>query len=343
MAVLVTGGAGYIGSQMVHELLDAGERVVVLDDLSTGFRWAVPESAGFVRGDSGDQALLARLFREHDVDAIIHFAACIAVPDSVRDPLRYYRNNTVNSRALIESAIQCGVRHFIFSSTAAVYGNPATVPVDEDAPTLPISPYGWSKLMTEIMLRDASRAHARNGFNHVILRYFNVAGADPQGRTGQSSAAATHLIKVAAETALGLRPKLEIFGTDYPTPDGTCIRDYIHVGDLAAAHALALRYVRAGEPPLTLNCGYGHGFSVCEVIETVKRMAGRDFLVEEAPRRQGDPARIVAASQRIRDILGWQPRFDDLSTIVAHALDWERRLTSRFPRGARGRDPAEIA
>ncbi len=348
MAVLVTGGAGYIGSQMVHELLDDGERVVVLDDLSTGFRWAVPETAHFVTGDSGDQALLTRLFRDHDVDAVIHFAACIVVPDSVRDPLRYYRNNTVNSRALIETAIQCGVRHLIFSSTAAVYGNPAAVPVDEDAPAQPISPYGWSKLMTEIMLRDASRAqagkHAYNhAFNHVILRYFNVAGADPRGRTGQSSAEATHLIKVAAETALGLRPKLEIFGADYPTPDGTCIRDYIHVSDLAAAHALALHYLRAGGASLTLNCGYGHGFSVREVIETVKRVAGIDFTVENAPRRQGDPACLVAASRRIRDILRWQPRFDDLSTIIGHALDWERRLMTRFPDGARGRNLAEIA
>ena len=347
MTVLVTGGAGYIGSQMVHELLDAGERVVVLDDLSTGFRWAVPKSAHFVNGDSGDQALLARLFREHNIDAIMHFAACIVVPDSVRDPLHYYRNNTVNSRALIESAIQCGVRHFIFSSTAAVYGNPATVPVDEDAPTLPISPYGWSKLMSEIMLRDASRAHPGNhagkhGLNHVILRYFNVAGADPQGRTGQSSAAATHLIKVAVETALGLRPKLEIFGTDYPTPDGTCIRDYTHVADLAGAHSLALRYLRAGGTPLTLNCGYGQGFSVREVIEAVKRVSGSEFPVEDAPRRQGDPARIVAASERISDILGWRPRFADLSTIVGHALDWERRLASRFPRGKADRGLAEI-
>ena len=343
MTVLVTGGAGYIGSQMVHELLDAGERVVVLDDLSTGFRWAVPDNARFVPGNSGDQALLTRMFREYDVDAIIHFATCIVVPDSVRDPLRYYRNNTVNSRALIETAIECGIRHFIFSSTAAVYGDPAIVPVDENTPTLPISPYGWSKLMTEIMLRDASRAYAGNhGLDHVILRYFNVAGADPEGRAGQSSAAATHLIKVAAETALGLRPKLAIFGTDYPTPDGTCIRDYIHVADLAAAHALALRYLRAGGASLTLNCGYGHGFSVREVTETVKRVAGKDFLVETAPRRQGDPARIVAASERIRDILGWRPRFDDLSTIVGHALDWERRLLSRFPRGRPERDLAEI-
>jgi UDP-glucose 4-epimerase len=339
MAVLITGGAGYIGSQMAHDLLDAGEQVVVLDDLSTGFRWAVPEAARFVRGESGDQALLAQLFREHDIDAIIHFAASIVVPDSVRDPLRYYRNNTVNSRALIESAVQCGIRHFIFSSSAAVYGNPATVPVDEDAPTLPISPYGWSKLMTEMMLRDASRAHA---LNHIILRYFNVAGADPKGRTGQSSAAATHLIKVAAETALGLRPKLEIFGTDYPTADGTCIRDYIHVSDLVAAHALALRHLRTGGASMTLNCGYGHGFSVREVIDTVKRVAGIDFTVMTAPRRHGDPAAIVAASQRIRDILRWQPRFADLATIVADALDWERRLIARFPRGTRDRGFAEI-
>jgi UDP-glucose 4-epimerase len=324
--VLVTGGAGYIGSQMVHDLIDAGERVVVLDNLSTSHRWSVPEIAPLAIGETGDQALVTRLIREHDVETIIHFAASIVVPDSVRDPLGYYRNNTVNSRALIETAIQCGVRHFIFSSTAAVYGNPAAVPVAEDAPTLPMSPYGWSKLMTEIMLRDASHAH---GMGHVILRYFNVAGADPRGRTGQSTPAATHLIKVAAETALGLRPKLEIFGTDYPTPDGTCIRDYIHVSDLAGAHLLGLRYLRSGGAPLTLNCGYGHGFSVREVIETVKRVSGSDFEVANAPRRKGDPARIVAASARIRDALGWSPRYDDLSAIVGHALGWERRLMTR--------------
>jgi UDP-glucose 4-epimerase len=340
MALLVTGGAGYIGSQMVHELVDAGERVVVLDDLSTGFHWAVPEGAPLVIGETGDQALVARLIRDHEVDSIIHFAASIVVPDSVRDPLGYYRNNTVNSRALIESAVRNGIRHFVFSSTAAVYGNPAAVPIGEDAPTLPISPYGWSKLMTEIMLRDASRAHR---MGHVILRYFNVAGADPQGRTGQSSAAATHLIKVAAETALGLRPKLEIFGTDYPTPDGTCIRDYIHVSDLADAHKLALHYLRSGGIPLTLNCGYGHGFSVREVIETVKRVSTIDFKIENAPRREGDPARIVAASERIRDALGWQPRYDDLPTIVAHALAWERQLMARFPRDTRSRGLVETA
>jgi len=340
MALLVTGGAGYIGSQMVHELVDAGERVVVLDDLSTGFRWAVPEGAPLVNGETGDQALVARLIRDHEVDSIIHFAASIVVPDSVRDPLGYYRNNTVNSRALIESAVRNGIRHFVFSSTAAVYGNPAAFPIGEDAPTLPISPYGWSKLMTEIMLRDASRAHR---MGHVILRYFNVAGADPQGRTGQSSAAATHLIKVAAETALGLRPKLEIFGTDYPTLDGTCIRDYIHVSDLVDGHKLALHYLRSGGTPLTLNCGYGHGFSVREVIETVKRVSATDFKVENAPRREGDPARIVAASERIRDALGWQPRYDDLPTIVAHALAWERQLMARFPRDTRGRGLVETA
>src|SRR6266567_6897399 len=229
MALLVTGGAGYIGSQMVHELVDAGERVVVLDDLSTGFRWAVPEGAPLVIGETGDQALVARLIRDHEVDSIIHFAASIVVPDSVRDPLGYYRNNTANSRALIESAVRNGIRHFVFCSTAAVYGNPAAVPISEDAPTLPISPYGWSKLMTEIMLRDASAAY---GIGHVALRYFNVAGADPQMRTGLSTPGATHLIKVAVEAALGRRARIDVYGTDYSTPDGTCVRDFVHVSDL---------------------------------------------------------------------------------------------------------------
>ncbi|MGA8496951.1 MAG: UDP-glucose 4-epimerase GalE [Xanthobacteraceae bacterium] len=326
MTVLVTGGAGYIGSHMVHELADAGERVVVLDNLSTGFDWAVAKGVPLVVGETGDQALVARLIREHGVDAIVHFAASIVVPDSVRDPLGYYRNNTMNSRALIECAVKGGVRHFIFSSTAAVYGNPTEIPVQEDSATLPISPYGWSKLMTEIMLRDAGSAY---GLAHVILRYFNVAGADPQGRTGQSTKAATHLIKVAVETVLGLRSKLDVFGNDYPTPDGTCIRDYIHVSDLVRAHADALRYLRSGAPPLTLNCGYGHGFSVLEVIEAVKRVSGVDFKVDIAPRRPGDPAQIVAHSERVRGTLGWQPRYDDLAAIVRDALAWERELMKR--------------
>jgi UDP-glucose 4-epimerase len=341
MTILVTGGAGYIGSHMVYELADAGEHVVVLDNLSTGHRWAVAEGVPLIVGESGDQPLVTRLIRDHGVDSIIHFAASLVVPDSVRDPLGYYRNNTVNSRALIECAVNCGVRNFIFSSTAAVYGNPATIPVAEDAPTVPISPYGWSKLMTEIMLRDTSRAH---GLPHVILRYFNVAGADPQGRAGQSTANSTHLIKVAGEAALGLRPKLDVYGTDYATPDGTCIRDYIHVSDLARAHLDALRHLRSGAPSLTLNCGYGHGFSVLEVVETVKRVSGVDFKVDKAPRRPGDPDQIVAASDRARKMLGWQPRFDDLPTIVSHALNWETALRKRFPGGsARGHNLAEIA
>jgi UDP-glucose 4-epimerase len=326
MTVLVTGGAGYIGSHMVHALLDAGERAVVLDNLTTGFDWAVAERAPLVVGETGDQARVAALIAEHEIDAVIHFAASIVVPDSVRDPLGYYRNNTMNSRALIETAIAGGVRHFIFSSTAAVYGNPERVPVREDDPTIPMSPYGSSKLMTEIMLRDAGAAH---GLRHVILRYFNVAGADPLGRTGQSTKGATHLIKVAVEAALGLRPKMDVFGTDYPTPDGTCIRDYIHVSDLVRAHLDALDYLRRGGASVTLNCGYGRGFSVLEVIETVKRVSGVDFEVEIAERRPGDPAQIVAASDRARAALEWRPQFDDLDTIVTHALAWERKLATR--------------
>lgn len=326
MTVLVTGGAGYIGSHMVLALLEAGERVVVLDNLSTGFDWAVPAEAELIVGETGDEALVARVLKQHRVEAVIHFAASVVVPDSVADPLGYYKNNTVNSRALMECAVKGGVRHFIFSSTAAVYGNPARVPVTESDAPAPMSPYGSSKLMTEVMLRDASAAH---GLGHVILRYFNVAGADPALRTGQSTRGATHLIKVAVETALGLRPNMQVFGTDYPTPDGTCIRDYIHVGDLVAAHLDALAHLRRGGESLTLNCGYGRGFSVLEVIETVKRVSGVDFRVEFAPRRPGDPAQIVASSDRARALIGWKPRLDDLETIATHALAWERKLATR--------------
>jgi UDP-glucose 4-epimerase len=340
MTLMVTGGAGYIGSHMVLELVDAGERVVVLDNLSTGYDWAVPANVPLVVGETGDQTLVAKLIRQHGIEAIIHFAASIVVSDSVRDPLGYYRNNTVNTRALIECAVNNGVRQFVFSSTAAVYGNPAEIPVKEDAPTVPISPYGWSKLMSEVMLRDAGRAH---GLKNVILRYFNVAGADPACRAGQSSKESTHLIKVAVETALGQRPKLDVFGVDYPTPDGTCIRDYIHVSDLVRAHSDALRHLRSGGPSLTFNCGYGHGYSVREVVEAVKRVSGADFNVEIAGRRDGDPACIVANSQQARATLGWQPRFDDLPTIVAHALAWERALPTRRAAGASTNSPRALA
>lgn len=323
MTILVTGGAGYIGSHMVHELLDAGERVVVLDNLSTGRRQAVPAGVPLIVGDTGDEALLASLMRTWRPEAIIHFAASIVVPDSVRDPLGYYRNNTANSRALLAAAVDAKVRHFIFSSTAAVYGNPAQVPVDEDAPTQPLSPYGTSKLMTEMMLRDAAAAH---GLGYVILRYFNVAGADPKGRAGQSTPGATHLVKVAVQAALGLRPHLEVYGTDYPTRDGTCVRDYIHVTDLVRAHSAALAHLRAGGGNATLNCGYGRGYSVLEVVEAVKRIAKKDFPVRLSARRPGDPAMIVADAGRIRRLLGWKPMLDELDAIVAHALAWERRL-----------------
>lgn len=326
MSVLVTGGAGYIGSHMVHALVDAGESVVVLDNLSTGFDWAVSPAATLILGETGDQPLVSSLIADHGVTAIVHFAASIVVPDSVVDPLGYYRNNTVNSRALIECAVKGGVQQFIFSSTAAVYGNPATAPVSEDAPTMPMSPYGSSKLMTEIMLRDAGIAH---GLKYVILRYFNVAGADPKLRTGQSTRGATHLIKVAVETALGQRKKMDVFGTDYPTRDGTCIRDYIHVSDLVRAHSDALDYLRKEGQSATLNCGYGRGFSVLEVIDTVKRVSGIDFKVDFAARRPGDPAQIVAQADKARRLLGWRPQLDDLGTIVAHALEWERKLMTR--------------
>jgi UDP-glucose 4-epimerase len=329
MAILVTGGAGYIGSHMVHALLDAGEKVVVLDRLSTGFRWAVAPAATLVVGDIGDQDLVHRTLVEHQIEAIIHFAGSIVVPESVADPLGYYLNNTVKSRALIESAVKAGVSRFIFSSTAAVYGMAREMPVRETSDLQPMSPYGASKLMTEIMLADTAVAHA---FKYVALRYFNVAGADPLGRTGQSTKGATHLLKVACETALSKRPYMEVYGTDYDTPDGTCLRDYIHVSDLARAHLAALGHLRRGGGSDTFNCGYGRGFSVLEVIDAVRRVSGvnEKLDVRMGPRRPGDPAAIVASSDKIRAALGWKPELDDLPTIVQHALAWERGLAKRL-------------
>jgi UDP-glucose 4-epimerase len=328
MAILVTGGAGYIGSHTVLELLAAGEKVVVLDNLSTGFRSAVPEDVPLIQGDFGDEDLVTELLAKHDVEAIIHFAAKIVVPDSVADPLGYYLNNTAMARTLLACAVDCGVKHFIFSSTAAVYGEPAQVPVSESETLKPMSPYGRSKLMVEWMLEDTAKAHA---LSYVVLRYFNVAGADPQGRIGQSTPNATHLIKVAVQTALGRRQGMDVYGTDYPTPDGSCLRDYIQVTDLAQAHVDALRYLRAGGGNLTCNVGYARGYSVLDVIDVVKQVSGVDFAVRKSGRRPGDPAAIVAANDRIRAELGWKPQHDNLSEIVRQALDWERRLHNRSP------------
>lgn len=327
MSILVTGGAGYIGSHMVVELVDAGEQVVVIDNLSTGFRRAVPDRAVFVEGDIGDQSLVESVISEHKVESVIHFAGSVVVPDSVVDPLGYYNDNTVKSRALIESAVVLGVRHFIFSSTAAVYGIPEVNPVSEDAPLNPISPYGASKLMTEWMLRDVAHAHHELGY--VVLRYFNVAGADPEGRAGQSTERATHLIKVASQVALGDRSHLEIYGRDYETADGTCIRDYIHVTDLARAHLQALDYLRTGGQSAVFNCGYGHGTSVLEVIDSVERAIGSKLDARDAARRPGDPPALVAGADRIRQVLGWLPEHDNIDEIVASALRWERRLRDR--------------
>jgi UDP-glucose 4-epimerase len=329
MSVLVTGGAGYIGSHMVWQLVDADERVVVLDNFSTGFRWAIAPEAKIVSGDIGDEDLVGRLIAEEGIEAIVHFAGSIVVPKSVTDPLGYYFNNTVKSRALIAAAVRGGVRNFIFSSTAAVYGTPAVTPVAEDAPLTPDNPYGRSKLMTEMMLADTAAAH---DFRYVALRYFNVAGADPKGRTGQSTKGATHLIKVACETALGKRGEIVVNGTDYPTPDGTCIRDYIHVADLVAAHSDALRHLRGGGASLVANCGYGHGASVLEVIDTVKRVSGRDFKVVVGGRRPGDSAATVASPALIKSEFGWKPRHDDLDEIVQSALSWEAALERRNQR-----------
>ncbi|MBS7696454.1 MULTISPECIES: UDP-glucose 4-epimerase GalE [unclassified Chelatococcus] len=326
MSVLVTGGAGYIGSHMVLALRDQGDEVVVLDNLSTGFRWALPEDVPLVVGDVADDALLDKTIKDYGVTAIAHFAARIVVPESVADPLGYYLGNTAKTRSLLASAVRNGVESFIFSSTAAVYGNPPVMPVPEDVPLEPVSPYGRSKLMSEWMLQDTAFAH---GLKYVVLRYFNVAGADPGGRTGQSTPAATHLIKVACQAALGLRPQLEVFGTDYDTPDGSCLRDYIQVSDLAQAHVAALDHLRAGGDNLTLNCGYGRGYSVLEVVEAVKRVSGVDIPVVLSPRRAGDPAAIVAEVAKIKSTLDWNPQFQNLDMIVSQALAWEKGLADR--------------
>jgi len=325
MSILVTGGAGYIGSHMVLAALDRGEDVVVVDNLSTGVRGLVAEEAHFHIGNVGDPGLMRDLFRRYEVNAVIHFAGSIVVPESVENPLAYYENNAVASRSLIEACVQSGVKHFIFSSTAAVYGTPQSNPVTEGTHPVPANPYGRSKLMTEWMLEDASRAH---DFRFIALRYFNVAGADPSGRTGQSTPRATHLIKRACQVALGRVPVLDIFGTDFPTKDGTGVRDYIHVTDLVAAHALGLDHLRQGGRSAVLNCGYGHGFSVRQVVETVANVAGRKLPVRESARRPGDVAEIVADSSRLQTQLGWKPSHNDLQQIVSTAFAWERRLNS---------------
>jgi UDP-glucose 4-epimerase len=323
MTVLVTGGAGYIGSHMVLALAEAGEKVVVIDNLSTGFSSALPDDVPLFIGDAGDENLVENVIVQHGVESIIHFAGSVVVPESMRDPLAYYRNNTMTTRSLLNAAVKCGVNRFIFSSTAAVYGNPDRMPVPEDAPTRPLSPYGSSKLMTEIMLHDVATAH---GMSYVVLRYFNVAGADPYARIGLSTAGATHLLKIAVEAATGQRAKIDVFGTDYPTPDGSCIRDFIHVSDLAQAHRAALSYLRNGGCSTTLNCGYGRGYSVLETIEAVRRVSRRNFAVQYSARRPGDIMTMVADTRRIRSTLDWAPQYDDLESIAAHALAWEEKL-----------------
>ncbi|MBB4857255.1 UDP-glucose 4-epimerase [Novosphingobium chloroacetimidivorans] len=322
--VLVTGGAGYIGSHAVLALVDRGWPVCVIDNLVTGFRFAVPEGVTLYEGDIEDAALLARIFAEQQIGAIMHFAGSVVVPESVENPLKYYGNNTAKTRALIEAAVKAGVPHFIFSSTAATYGIPEVSPVTEDSPKQPINPYGMSKLMTEFMLADTARAHP---MNYCALRYFNVAGADPQARTGQSTAGATHLIKVAVEAALGKRESVGVFGTDFDTPDGTGVRDYIHVTDLAEAHVLALEALVA-EPTrsLTMNCGYGRGFSVLEVLDAVDRVTNRTIDRRLQGRRAGDPDALISDNSRIKSTLPWVPRYADLDVIVGHALAWERKL-----------------
>lgn len=323
--ILVTGGAGYIGSHVVRQLGERGESVVVLDNLSTGFRDAVLHGT-LVEGDTGDMALVSRILKDYQVDTVMHFAAHTIVPESVSNPLKYYRNNTANTRNLLECCQNAGIRHFVFSSTAAVYGEPADPNITEASPTQPINPYGMSKLMSEIMLRDLAAACP---MRHVILRYFNVAGCDPQGRIGQSTAKATLLTKVAVEAAVGKRSQVSIFGTDYPTPDGTGIRDYIHVEDLASAHLKALDYLRKGGASVTLNAGYGHGYSVREVLDMVGKVNGSPLKIVEEGRRAGDPAALIAIAGKIREVLGWEPRYDNLEEIVRSALQWERKLLAK--------------
>ena len=326
LPVLVTGGAGYIGSHAVLALLDAGWPVAVLDDLSTGFRFAVPDDVSFYEGDIADDVLLATIFQEQGIQAIMHFAGSIVVPESVSNPLKYYDNNTGKSRALIESAVDRGIPHFIFSSTATVYGEPEIKPLTEDDPLRPVNPYGMSKLMTEHILSDVSRAHP---MNHCVLRYFNVCGADPDARSGQSTAGATHLIKVAVEAVTGKRDHVAIFGEDYPTPDGTGIRDYIHVSDLASAHVHALEaLIEQPERSLTMNVGYGRGFSVLEVLDAVDRATGNRVPRRQEPRRAGDVPALISDPSRIQNVTEWQPEYDDLETIVTHALTWERKLSA---------------
>ncbi|MDF0542437.1 UDP-glucose 4-epimerase GalE [Sphingobium sp. H39-3-25] len=325
--VLVTGGAGYIGSHAVLALRDAGYPVVVIDNLTTGFGWAVPDEVPLIEGDIGDQALVEAALSEHGIGAIMHFAGSVVVPESVTNPLKYYNNNSVKSRSLIESAVRCGVPNFIFSSTAATYGIPEESPVREDSPKLPINPYGMSKLMTEIMLADVAKAHP---LGYCVLRYFNVAGADPQGRTGQSTAGATHLIKVAVEAALGKRDHVSVFGTDYDTPDGTGVRDYIHVSDLASAHVLALEaLIAAPGTTMTMNCGYGRGFSVMEVLDAVDRVTNMKINRKIEGRRAGDPDALISDNSAILARLPWRPAHADLDRIVTHALAWERKLSER--------------
>lgn len=327
LTVLVTGGAGYIGSHAVLALLDSGHRPVVIDNLVTGFRWAVPDNLSFYEGDIADSNLVAQIIKDEAIDAVMHFAGSVVVPESVENPLKYYHNNTAKTRSLIESIVHNNVRHMIFSSTAATYGIPEVSPVREDMPTLPINPYGTSKLMTEFMLRDVAAAH---DFNYCALRYFNVAGADPEGRSGQSTIGATHLIKIGVEAALGKRDAVSVFGTDYATEDGTGVRDYIHVADLAAAHVIALEALVA-EPSTshTLNCGYGHGYSVMQVLDAVDRVTNNKLIRKMEGRRAGDPDSLISDNSAIKAKFGWQPRYDDLDTIVKHALAWERQLGER--------------